>query len=91
MDWDTHDLRELWENARESHDAKSGYFAVESTVMICVVAELFFDAGSAEYIGPATEGDTPGMASSLSVFYAEDPKAIFDKALVMLAILLRQE
>ena len=91
VDWDTDDLRELWEIARESLDVKNGDFTVESTVLIRVVADLFSEAGGDEYEGPATEGELPDMSSSLSVFHAEDPKTVFARAREGLAVFLRQE
>lgn len=91
VDWDTDDLRELWEIARESHDAKNGDFALESTVLIRVVADLFLDAGGDEYANPESDGELPGMSSAPGVFHAKDPKTVFAKAREGLAVFLRQE
>jgi hypothetical protein len=73
-------VAELWEYAVEAYP-ESKEVELDDDVLFNLVAELFDDAGGEEYPGSIIVEGGPGYTSALTVFHAEDPARVFERAL----------
>jgi hypothetical protein len=84
------ELGELWEAANENFDPDEEYVALDSDIFQRVLIELLEDSGAFELPEGLMDTGGPGMTSSISLLFAEEPAKVIKLAKEKLSIELEQ-
>jgi len=78
-------LQELWEHVLDNSEVDKDYVALDRYILTRVIKELLVEAGGYQHPGPIMDtGSMPGFSSVISVFFAKEPKTVFENALRIL-------
>ena len=75
------DLEELWKVARQNFDPNYDDVDLDGFIFQRVVIELLREAGAYYLPGSLMDPGGPGMTSSISVLFAEEPARVIEKAI----------
>ena len=84
------ELGELWEAANENFDPDEDDVVLDSDIFQRVLIELLEDSGAFELPEGLMDPGGPGMTSSISLLFAEDPAKVIKLAREKLSIKLKQ-
>lgn len=84
------ELDELWEATNESFDPDEEYVGLDGYIFQRVLIELLEDSGAFELPEGLMDPGGPGMTSSISLLFAEDPAMVIKLAREKLSIELKQ-
>ncbi len=87
--WSDNELQELWEISLSEY-SETGELVVDGDTLFRLIIEMLEDCGGRQYSGLIDDEGGPGFASAISLFYAQNPRAVFDAALVSLKELLKE-
>jgi hypothetical protein len=82
---------ELWDAARNNYEPGEEYLDLDGYIVQRVLIELLEEAGAYEAPGSLMDPGGPGMSSSMSLLFADDPSKVVDQALQRLSSGLGQE
>jgi hypothetical protein len=80
------EIEAMWKYAKECFDPASKNIEIDSDALYRLMNELLEEAGATS-IQAISEGG-PGMSSSLSILYAEDPEKVIQEATSRLSAIL---
>lgn len=74
-------MADLWAGALEAYSSDDVCVSLDGDVLNRLIVELFEEAGGDQYQGPIDDGGGPGFASAITLFYAQSPREVFERAL----------
>jgi hypothetical protein len=89
--WNSRELNELWWYARISFSVGDTTVALDGVVVANLVINMFDRVGGEKYSRSVENAPGPGLASVWTLYYAKNPAAVFDAALLELKKLLVPE
>ena len=90
MQWQNADIEQMWQQACEDYTAETEDLMLDGYAFYRFLAELLVGAGADKHPGSVIDPGGPGMTSSVSLLYAENPSAVVDKALKTLQAMLSE-
>jgi hypothetical protein len=81
--WDDSDLDDIWKCAFDQYKGDE-CVCIDCDVLARLVIDLLDRAGGEEYPGSIEDDGGPGCSSALTLFYAENPVAVTDAAILEL-------
>jgi hypothetical protein len=83
--WKDDAIEELWEYAKDNYSEADGdWIEIDGDVLFRVIVELFEEAGGDEYPGLIDDGGGPGFSSAITLFHAQSPNVVFNRAVELL-------
>lgn len=83
-------IKELWESVNPNSDLDEDGLDLDGYVLQRLVIELLKDAGAHEPPGSLIVPGGPGMTSSMTELFAEEPSQVVDRALQCLSNEIRE-
>lgn len=84
--WDNYFISELWNKKMHDMPLSNYPVSVDEYILSRLIKELLTECGGYEYMGPIAgeNEDIPGFSSALTIIYAENPKSVYENALLLL-------
>ncbi len=79
-DFKYQELSELWEEAKKTHEPGEDYADLDGYILQRLMIELLEEAGAIEPPGYLMDPGGPGMTSSMSLLFAENPSLVVEQA-----------
>ena len=79
--WQNDNLAELWRRAKEDYDGNDDAFQLDGYLFYSILIGLLIGAGAIEHPGSIVDYGGPGMTSSVSLLFADEPEIVVDQAL----------
>lgn len=83
------ELDELWKTAHESFESDEEYIELDGDIFQRVLIQLLEDSGAFELPERLMDLGGPGMTSSMSLLFAEEPAKVIELAVKKLSIELK--
>lgn len=83
LDYQGDELQELWEAAVESWAEDNSFLQIDGDILTRMELQLLEAEGAIE-CDSECDGGAPGMSSAVSTYFAENPKEVFDNAIILL-------
>lgn len=82
---------ELWQEAKSNYEPADGYVFLDGCILQRILIELLEEEGAYEAPGSLVATGGPGMSSSMSLLFAENPSEVIEQALQRLSTELKEE
>jgi hypothetical protein len=89
--WPHDDITQMWDQAGEDYAADGEDFRLDGYAFYRLAVELLVEAGAIDPPGQVIDEGGPGMTSSVSILYAEEPAKVTEKALKKLQSMLNEK
>jgi hypothetical protein len=89
--WSSSELQELWTESKDYYDKEENYLQLDGYVFYRIVVDILLKNGAVEPDGGVIDPGGPGMTSSVTLMYADDPAEVCDKALTELAKMVEND
>jgi len=90
--WKHDDITQMWDQAGKDFTTEGEDFMLDGYAFYRFAVELLEDAGAIDHPGHVVDDcGIPGMTSSVSLLYADKPKAVVGKALKNLKSMLTRK
>ena len=80
--WRRDKIQALWRHALKDSSVEENYVALDPYILTQLTIDLLGEAGGEEY--SAEDPGGPGLHSALKLFFAKDPKEVFNSAISIL-------
>ncbi|MBT4966313.1 MAG: hypothetical protein HOM79_08835 [Alphaproteobacteria bacterium] len=79
--WSSGDIQELWTGSKDSYDEGENFIDLDGYIFYRIIVDFLLKNGAVEPEGSVVDQSGPGMTSTVSLLYADNPVEICDKSL----------